>query len=165
MKAGHPESKKPRAAAGPGQDPYKVLIPNSPRLRNVDAVVDCVLAENVGNCMSLGMFIHLIAAITGAAGEQLRTSVIDHLHNVLSARLMVAGDVDHINHVPWPCTPDEALEKVLARTGPEPDMDYEAMRDICWLANTSYGNHRAAHRYITPTAGTASDRLMVKKTP
>ena len=110
---------------------------------DAEAMVDRILRENAGDCMSLGMFAHHVTAATAGSDADLLHCLQISLHKVLVTELMVAGDLDHHLHIPWTCTPDEAWERINRHLHIGTDISYESIRDICWLANSPEGDSRA----------------------
>ncbi len=109
----------------------------------IDAVVDQVLCENLQDFMSLGMFSHLISVSTETRGTQLQRVVLDYLRYVLSEELMVVGNVQHLSLIPWPCSADQAVERIRTLMDAQASTDYQDLSDLCWLKNTPLGDHRA----------------------
>ena len=57
---------------------------------------------------------------------------------VLTQRLMVAGDYDGHGHVPWPGTPADAIARIIERWTAWGE-DFLTPGAIVWLANTPAG--------------------------
>ncbi|MGX9898959.1 hypothetical protein ACW0JT_02115 [Arthrobacter sp. SA17] len=108
-------------------------------------VLQLVLAENRGDCMSLGLFAHYISSFSGCQdGSELRAEVIGQLMTALKTGLLSAGDMIGTNHFPWPDTPDQITAWIEA-VWPDDTLpsSFEMLQNICWLVNTQAGDHAA----------------------
>ncbi|WP_458112855.1 hypothetical protein M1D88_01430 [Arthrobacter sp. R1-13] len=115
------------------------------RAAPVNPVLQLVLADNRGDCMSLGLFAHHVSSLSGCPdGPELREEVIGQLVTALKTGLLSVGDMIGTDHFPWPDTPAQIIAWIGA-VWPDDTLpsSFERLQNICWLANTPAGDQAA----------------------
>jgi hypothetical protein len=100
-----------------------------------------LLAENAEDYMSLGFFAHLVSA-TEPAGD-LRRRCIGYLDYMIREGYVVVGTVQGATFLTWVLGAAQTREAIARQWPKDSTADYENLRDIGWLANTSKGNDLA----------------------
>lgn len=110
-------------------------------------VVAALLAENVGDYMSLGLFSHVLSIAADGTPTDARARCLRYLEHMIQKKYISIGTVKGTTFHPWaPGTVGSPLAAIASHWAVDSPADYENLRDIAWLANTPKGDH-IAHNY------------------
>lgn len=120
--------------------------------------VRALLAENIGDYMSLGFFAHLLNVSSLANVSDVRGQCLRYLDHMLGEEYLLVGTVRGNDFVPWVLGAAQLLEAVSGQWPQGASADYETLRDIAWLSNTAKGDD-AARQYLQNRAPSYRDRF------
>ena len=117
--------------------------------------VGALLAENIGDYISLGLFAHILDAHRPATIRDVRGYCLKYLDHMICEEYVLVGTVLGTSFVPWVLGSAQLGEALAARWPPSSSADYDTLRDIAWLSNTAKGDAAARH-YLQRRARSAS---------
>ena len=117
--------------------------------------VGALLAENIGDYISLGLFAYLLEVHRPATVRDVRGHCLQSLDHLIREEYVLVGTVLGTSFVPWVLGPAQLGEAVAAQWPRDSSADYDKLRDIAWLSNTAKGD-AVARDYLLGRARSAS---------
>lgn len=99
-----------------------------------------LLAENVDDYMSLGLFTYLLSVSGPVRAGDLRLQCLAYLDHMIGEEYVLVGTVVENVFLPWVLGAAQIREAIAGEWAAEGPADYETLRDIAWLKNTPKGD-------------------------